>query len=89
MHWLRRRELAVYAFEPTPDTHKWLCRTASLSKGEIIPIQRALGDKCEEIELFLDNSGGGANKLYTQQKPTNKKPIEDSALPLVKVTTID
>jgi methyltransferase, fkbM family len=81
---------AVYAFEPTPDTHKWLCRTASLSKGKIIPIQRALGDKCEEIELFLDNSGGGANKLHIQQKPTNKeKSIEDSALPLVKVTTID
>ena len=53
----------VYAFEPTPDTYEWLCTTCSLNKGEIIPIQKALGDKCEEVELSLDHSGGGSNKL--------------------------
>ena len=80
----------VYVFEPMPDTYKWLCITAPLSKGEIIPIQRALGDKCEEIELFLDNSGGGANKLHTPRKSTNgRRAIESHALSLVKVTTID
>ena len=53
----------VYAFEPTPDTYEWLCNTASLSEGEIIPVQKALGDKCEEIKLSLDHNGGGSNKL--------------------------
>ena len=81
---------AVYAFEPTPDTYKWLCRTASLSKGEIIPVQKALGDKSEEVELILDNSGGGSNSLPSLHKLTNgRESIESHALPLVKVTTID
>jgi methyltransferase, fkbM family len=80
----------VYAFEPTPDTYEWLCRTVSLSKGEIIPVQKALGDKCEEIELLLDNSGGGSNRLPFSHKSTNKRGfIEGHALPLVNVTTID
>lgn len=81
---------AVYAFEPTPDTYKRLCRTASLSKGEIIPVQKVLGDKCEEIELFLDNSGGGSNRLHSTHKSTNgRRAIESHALSLVKVSTID
>ena len=80
----------VYAFEPTPNTYEWLCSTASLSKGEIIPVQKALGDKCEEIELFLDNSGGGSNRLHSTHKSTNeRRAIESHALPLVKVSTID
>ena len=68
----------------------WLCSTASRSKGEIIPVQKALGDKCEEIELFLDNSGGGSNRLHSTHKSTNeRRAIESHALPLVKVSTID
>lgn len=79
----------VYAFEPTPDTYKWLCRTASLSKGEIIPVQKALGDKSEEIELLLDNSGGGSNRLPFHLPTNCDKNTRGEALILAKMITLD
>jgi len=54
----------VYAFEPSPDTFKWLKKTAEVNKN-IIPIQAGTGDKDET--LFFENQGDDAGNRFNKK----------------------
>lgn len=54
--------IAIYSFEPSPNTFASLCRNISLNKlgGKIFPLQLALGAKTEVSRFFLSSNIAGS-----------------------------
>jgi FkbM family methyltransferase len=82
----------VYAFEPTFETYKLLLETATLNPG-INPINLGLGDKNEELPLFIvDELNTGSNTVQQMRVETlrnKEKRKEYKSFETIKITTID
>lgn len=68
----------AYCFEPAADIYAWLCETAKLNQGKIIPVKKALGEK--EETGYVDNAEEGN---------TAAKIVMEGAGEKVEITTLD
>jgi FkbM family methyltransferase len=76
----------VYAFEPTSSTFTWLLKTAELNKdcGKIIPIKCGLGEKRENIDLFVGDTPLAGSNTIVPQRSKHLNFIEN-----IEITTLD
>ncbi|GHV73889.1 hypothetical protein AGMMS49940_11910 [Spirochaetia bacterium] len=70
----------AYAFEPVQKTFQLLCETAKLNEGEIYPIRKGLGNKEEEIDVFINETLGGGDSIINNKGTLKEK---------VVITTLD
>jgi FkbM family methyltransferase len=73
----------AYAFEPVNETYQWLCKTKELNNviggGEIHPIQKGLGDRECEMDIFMEGNNSGGHSLVFKKGVVEK----------IYVTTLD
>jgi len=62
----------VYAFEPEPDNYKLLCKNIEINGyTNIIPVNKAVSNKCGITKLFLDQVNSG-NPSFSQDNVFEK-----------------
>lgn len=78
------KEAICYAFEPTNETYKILCKTRDINtKGKIIPIKYGLSDTNNTLNIVKDDNSSWGNKLIQKTAESNKNSD------LVEVVTLD
>ncbi|MDR3347529.1 MAG: FkbM family methyltransferase [Helicobacteraceae bacterium] len=70
-----------YAFEPTSETYRILCQTAELNDNKIIPINKGLGDKEGEVNIYDGGFANGGNNIFNS--------AEALAIEMIQITTLD
>ena len=75
------KSAVVYAFEPTFETYKVLCKTAELNGSEkLYPIKKALGNEIGESYISINDSNYGGNSIAFSRGGNSEK---------IEITTID
>lgn len=78
------KEAICYAFEPTDETYRILCKTRDINtKGKIIPIKYGLSDTNNTLNIIKDDNSSWGNKLIQETTENNKNSD------LVEVVTLD
>lgn len=85
----------VYAFEPEPSNYDLLLKNIHINRGvNVIPIKKAVSNRCDKATLFLDNKSLGNPSLAKANVPqmSNRVEVEtitlDSFLKNIKVDVI-
>lgn len=68
----------VYAFEPITSTFEILKKQIALNKleGKIIPVNKALGDKNETLNINFSEAGDSSATICTTTKASNTQAVE-------------
>ncbi|MDR3128916.1 MAG: FkbM family methyltransferase [Tannerellaceae bacterium] len=69
-----------YAFEPTATTFAILCQTSKLNAGNILPIQKGLGDKECEVNIAINEANSGANSIVMKQEYQREEKVSITTL---------
>ena len=78
------REGKVYAFEPEPRNYELLVKNIDLNGySNVVPIQKAISNRCGKVELFIDRVNLGAHSFSRDNNEKNAGSIE------VEATTVD